>query len=196
MSERRADPSDQEVYLDQADVESVEPPTDTEIYLGVLEAEGGAAIRGADDVEGLEGLADLELRSDETDDPYVAAEEGIPYVPPVDPPVVPDPDDPQGIRIASGFGTSSLDEPFDEDHPSETLAPEDELSARVREALRADASTSRYAEELAIGTRGGIVGLRGVVEDIEDSENVLAVVSYVEGVADVVDELTIRVLER
>ena len=47
--------------------------TDTEIYEGDLEA-GTDPMRSG-------------LRSDETDDPNVAAEEGLAYVPPTDPPV-------------------------------------------------------------------------------------------------------------
>src|SRR4051812_37929134 len=45
--------------------------------------------------ESLELLEDRALRTDETTDANTAAEGGIPWVPPVDPPVVPS-SDPQG----------------------------------------------------------------------------------------------------
>ena len=51
--------------------------TDTEIYQGEL----------AGDLDPSEA----DLRPDETSDPNVAAQEGLAYIPPTDPPVVPDP---------------------------------------------------------------------------------------------------------
>jgi hypothetical protein len=152
--------------------------TDTEMYQGEL--------AGAIDP------SEADLRSDETSDPAVAAEEGLAYVPPTDPPVVPDPDDPEGIQIAAGFGGTALDEPYDADHHSEALTVEDEMEARVREALRADAATSRYAETVVIGTRGSIVAVRGLVDDIDDTDDITEVISRVTGVEEVVDELDVR----
>lgn len=144
------------------------------------------------DVERLSELDQNDLSSGETNDPGQAAEEGLTYMPPTDPPVVPDMDDPQGVRVAAGFGATATDEPFDADHHSETLSSDDEMATRVREALRADAATSGYAESLAIGTRGTTVAVRGVVDDIDDTDNVVEVVSRVSGVAEVIDELEVR----
>jgi hypothetical protein len=190
------DEGDQVFYRRSDEVDRTGGLTDTEIYQGELEAGVNDDLPGRPDSENIEDLAALELREGETDDPNVAAEEGLTWVPPIDPPVVPDPDDPQGIQVAAGFGQSALDEPYDADHHSETLADEDELSARVREALRADASTSQYADSLVIGTRGSTVALRGVVDDVDDSDNVVAVASRVSGIAEVIDELDVRALER
>ncbi len=119
-----------------------------------------------------------------------AAEEGYTYVPPIDPPTTPD--GPQDAMIASGLGVSALDEPFDQDHHSSFLEDDDEVSGRVREALRADSATSQYADKIAIETRSSIVTLRGLVDDLIDSDNLLAVAEYVEGVEEVVDELEVR----
>ena len=113
------------------------------------------------------------------------------YVPPSDPPVVPS-DDPQGGEVAAGFGATASEEPYDADHPAETVGEEDEMAARVREALRADSTTSRYADSLAIGTRGGTVAVRGVVDDLDDTDNVVEVVNRVSGVAEVIEELEVR----
>lgn len=111
------------------------------------------------------------LREGETGNPDIAAEEGLTWVPPVDPPDVPD---------SEGL---------------EDIADDDEMSARVRQALRADAATSRYAGELAIAALDGVVAIRGVVDDIEDTDNVLEVAGRVTGVAEVIDELDVRALE-
>jgi hypothetical protein len=146
-----------------------------------------------EDAETIELLTELELRDGETDDPMEAVEEGYTYVPPIDPPTIPGGDD--NAEIASGLGVSALDEPYDADHHGSFLSDDDEVSARVREALRADSSTNQYADRIAIATRRGIVTLRGVVDDLTDSDNLLAVAEYVDGVDEVVDELRVRGLE-
>jgi hypothetical protein len=165
--------------------------TDTELY------EGESGLSGehlpVEDAESLELLEDLDLRSDETSDPEVAAEEGLTWVPPTDPPVVPS-SDPQGAVVAAGFGSSALDEPYDADHHDSPLSGEDEMSDRVREAIRADASTTQYADSIEIESDGDRVILRGVVEDLEDDDNLVAVASTVTGVAEVVDRLSVATL--
>jgi hypothetical protein len=112
-------------------------------------------------------------------------------VPPIDPPVVADPEDPEGVRVAAGFGVDARDEPYDSDHPGELLSAEDDLEARIREALLADSATSRYADSLVIGNRGGTVVVRGVVDDIDDTDNVAAVIGTVDGVTEVIEELEV-----
>jgi hypothetical protein len=179
---------DQVFYRRQDEVEDQEHGlNDTELYEGEdeIDATGDEAVR-------IEDLAASELREGETDDPNVAAEEGLSYVPPIDPPVVPDLDDPQGARVAAGFGSSAEADPYDSSHRAEILENDDDMEARVREALRADAATSGYAESLAIGTRDGIVAVRGVVDDIDDTDTIVEVVGRVAGVTEVRDELEVR----
>lgn len=178
-------------YIEQSDVDDLGEITPTDIYEGELEA--GVNDDLPNDPESLELLTELELRSEETDDMHEAVEEGYTYVPPVDPPVVPDTtEEPRDTQVASGLQGSALDEPYDADHHQEFVPDEDETSARVREALRADSSTTRYADQVAIRTRDGIVTLRGVVDDIADSDNLIAVAMYVTGVREVVDRLQVR----
>ena len=164
--------------------------TDSELDAGEAGLIGGDG--PVDRPESLELLTDLDLRSDETSDPDVASEEGLAWVPPTDPPVVPSGD--QGVAIAAGFGSTSRDEPYDEDHHAELLGNEDEMTERVREALRADAATSELADSVEIETSGSTVILRGVVDDLDDDDNLVAVASTVTGVAEVVDELDIASL--
>src|SRR5215218_6046231 len=167
--------------------------TSTDVYEGQLEAGTADDLPGDLNAENLEMLTELELRAGETDDPMEAIEEGFTYLPPIDPPVVPSGDD--NAEIASGLGTSAFDEPYDEDHHDDFITADDEVRARVREALRADSSTTQYAGKIAIMARGGVVTLRGIVADLVDSDNLLAVAEYVDGVDEVVDELRVRGLE-
>ncbi len=186
---------DQAAFIGETDTDPLPELTDTEVYEGDLEALGGTRDAG-DRPDSLESLTTLELRTGETDDANVAAEEGMSYVAPSDPPVTPsEQGDPEAIQVAAGFGSTARDEPYDQDHHAEELYDEDEVSERVREALRADASTSAFAEEIAVGTVGGRVALGGVVDDIEDSDNALAVAQEVQGVDEVIDQIRVRSLE-
>jgi hypothetical protein len=180
---------DQAAYIDQSDTDDLGQISTTDQLLGEVEA--GVNDDLPSDDESLELLTELELRADETDSAYEASEEGITYVPPIDPPTVPS-DDPQGAEIAAGMGSSALDEPYDADHHSDFLPDGDEVSARVREALRADSSTTQYADTVRIVTRGRTVILRGLVDDIDDSDNMVAVAQYVTGIDEVIDELEVR----
>ena len=176
-------PQDQDAFAEPSEVEHPEPPTDTEIYEGEIEA---GAVPAFDDV--LDELSTLADRPGETDDPNVAAEEGEAWVPPMDPPVVADGTAPGGVVVAAGFGTTALDEPFDADHHGEALTEDDEVTARVREALLADARTSRLADRVGVDTEAGVVTLRATVDDLEDSELLEEVAAEVTGVTDVRDE--------
>jgi hypothetical protein len=175
---------EQAAFVGMADIADPDPLRHTEILQGELEAGVNPALGD----ESLEALTTRELRGGETNDPNVAAEEGDTWVPPTDPPVVPDRDDPQGIAVAAGFGQTAIDEPYDADHHGDFLPADDEVTARVREALRADARTSRFADEIGIETEGGTVILRGIIEDVDDSDMLLEVVGVVSGVVEVIDE--------
>jgi hypothetical protein len=186
---------DQSAVAGQDEIDTLGSLTDTDIYEGELEAGVHDDLPGEPVERNLESLTDLELRTGETANPDVAAEEGLSWVPPIDPPVVPG-EGPEGLQVASGFGSSALAEPYDEDHHSDLLSAEGEVNDLVREALRADSTTSPFEYRIAIGSIGGRVVLRGMVPDIEDSENVVAVAERVEGVIEVVDELEIEALQR
>jgi BON domain-containing protein len=166
-------------------VDSEDGLTGEERYEGYLEA-------GVDPTgNSVETLTANEVRAGETIDPNLAAEEGLAWIPPSDPVVVPD-SSPEGLRVAAGFGTTAFDEPYDLDHHGELLPAEDEMTDRVREALRADASTSAYADAVKIDTEGGVVSIRGVVDDILDTDNIVAVASEVTGIVEVRDQLRVR----
>jgi hypothetical protein len=178
-------PVDQDAVLEPDEFESRRTQTQTEVDRGEpAEDPAGAEI----EVSTLDGLAGEELREGETDDPEVASEEGLTYVPPIDPPTRADAEEPGGIEVAAGASVSALSEPYDEDHESELLSEEPELTGRIRNALEADAATSDLSDRLIIGTRGSTVVVRGFVDDVNDSDNIVAVIERVAGVEEVIDE--------
>ena len=183
---------DQVAYVREEEVDHLGHLTDTELDEGELEGRVNEDLPGQSEADNIEKLTELELRAGETDDPNVAAQEGMTYIPPTDPPVTVAPDDPQGVQIAAGFGMTATEDPYDIDHESEVVSIEDDMQARVREALRADAATTAYADSLAIAARGGTIGVRGVVDDVVDTDNVVEVISRVSGVDEVIDELEVR----
>lgn len=185
---------DQGVGVFSADqVDGLGELTDSDQYLG--EGEAGVHDDLPGDPESLELLTELELRDGETDDAFTASDEGMTYVPPIDPPTLPSAG-PAGAEVASGFGVSALDETYGPDSAASFLPDDDQLEALVREAIRAESATSPYADTLTISARGGVVTLWGLVADLEDADNLAAAAAYVEGVVEVVDELAIRGFER
>jgi len=183
--------------LRPTDADSVPGPEEFDVTGGVTDTgidEGELEARpNHEPATGLEDLAAIEVRAGETDDPAEAAEEGLVWIPPVDPPVRAGPDgDPE---VAAGFGTTADEEPFDFDHHAEPVPARDERTARIVEALRADARTAGFADDLVVDSDGGRVTLRGMVADLEDEDAVLAVIDEVPGVTDVVDDLVVEALE-
>lgn len=178
-------PWDQDAVLDPDEIKKHRERTLTEIDRGEPAPDRAGT---AGQVARLDGLATEELRDGETDDPVVATEEGLTYVPPSDPPFHPDLSDPDRIEVATGSAVSALSEPYDENHRSGLLTEEDDLTDRVREALRADAATTEYADRIAIATKGSTAVVRGIVDDIDDSDTIAAVIERVDGIHTVIDQ--------
>ena len=176
-------PADQDAVIEPSEFEGRRQATTTELDRG----EGSPGDPEEAEFESLDGLGSDELREGETDDPDVASEEGLTYVPPVDPPTRGDPEEAGGLAIAAGPGGNALEGEYDDDGSGD-LFEETELSGRIREALEADAATAGLADRLVIGTRGSTVVVRGVVDDIDEGDTVVAVIERVRGVEDVVDE--------
>ncbi len=185
---------DQVAYVHQGEIDDMGTMRDTAIYEGELEAGVHDDLPTESEAENLEDLTALEMRAGETANPDIAAEEGLTWVPPIDPPVIPSQEDPQGLEVAAGFGADSLAEPYDADHHSEAVTDADDMEERVREALIADSATSALAQRIRVGLRGSIVILRGEVEDLVDTDEVVAVVERVSGVTEVIDEIEVAAL--
>lgn len=186
-------PPDAESVAGEDEIDTLGEMTSTRVYEGELEARPPDSDQpDHTTAENLESLAATELRDGETDDPNEAAEEGLTWVPPTDPPLrVGD----EGPEVAAGFGTTSGDEPFDADHHAAAISPHDEMEARVLEALRADAATAGVADALEIDAEGGVIRIAGTVEDLEDEDAIVAVVERVTGVASVDSRLEVRTAE-
>ena len=189
-------PVDQDAIMDLSEIETAPEPTMLEQHSGAFsmpDREFVAEAQDPDVVASLDAITDTELRDGETDDPIVAIEEGLTYVPPSDPPVIAS-DDPEGIAVAAGLSSGSADEPFDLDHRSSDQIDESELNALVRDAIRADAATAEYADRVRIAVIGGTVVIRGTVEDIDDADAIAAVAEQVAGVREVRDETEVASL--
>ena len=185
------EPGDQgEAVVGADDIDRLGDMTPTAIYEGELEARTPDSDQPDDpDVANLESLLEQEMRDGETDNPDEAAEEGLTWVPPTDPPVVPG-DMGQPV-VAAGFGTTADDEPFDADHHGSPLSGEDERTERVREALVAHAATSGLVDRLRFDTIASGIVIEGTVDDLSDEEAVLEVISGVDGITEVVNRIEV-----
>ena len=184
-------PADADPIPSADEIDTLGEMTDTRIYQGDLEARPPDSDQ-PDQPLNLESLAATELRDGETDDANEAAEEGLTWVPPIDPPLRIDDDGPE---VAAGFGTTAQDEPFDADHHGQPVPARDEIESRILEALRADAATAGFADRIELDAEGGVVRLAGVVDDLEDEDAILAVVEAVDGVQIVDSGLTVAAVE-
>ncbi len=181
-------PIDQDAFLEPDEFERRREPTRTELDRG---ATGSDPELADGDAAMLDGLALEDLRDGETDDPTVATEEGLTYVPPIDPPIRTDPEEPGGIEVAAGMAVSAQSEPDARHHRDGSLSSEGDLTARIRDALEADSATSGLADRLIIGTRGSTAIVRGTVDGIEDTEIIISVIKRVAGIDEVIDETDI-----
>jgi hypothetical protein len=106
------------------------------------------------------------------------------YVPPTDPPMRED------GEFLGGFQTTA----DEDDRPTRSEVVPGPADGGLEEAvvaeLRQDAATT--ALEIEVTSRGGIVRLRGTVDDLEDVENAQAVAERIPGVLEVIDELELR----
>lgn len=186
-------PADADPIPTADEIDTLGEMTDTRIYQGDLEARPPDGDQpDQEPSEHLESLAATELRDGETDDPNEAAEEGLAWVPPIDPPLrIGD----TGPEVAAGFGTTAHDEPFDADHHGSALPIEDEIEARVIEALRADAATASLIDRVELDAEGGVIRIAGVVEDLDDEDAILAVIEAVPGVGIVDSRITVATVE-
>ena len=126
-----------------------------------------------------------------TDDPLVAVEEGVPYVPPSDR-VLSDVRADEGGPDVAGTAPTDAEELGREEaiQPETGELPRDgELQMDVIEALRA--SEIAAGERLSIAVDGDTVTVRGEVESVDILDEVLGVVGDVPGVTDVVDEVRV-----
>lgn len=175
-------------YFDDEDVGRLQEVTMTDVYQGETD---NNQIRGEGDAENLDTLTELELREGETDDVMVAVQEGLTYVPPIDPPIEIDQDDPETIEVASGTSVTADDPDAAYGSFDTARVADDDVKARIRRALLNDAQTSHLADRLDLLVVGGVVIVRGEVDDLDDTDNIVAVISDLPDVQEVRDETTV-----
>lgn len=151
-------PEDQDAVLTADEVEGPREYTRTEL-------DQGDALRDpayvADPPTSYDGGAIEGMREGETSDAGVATQEGLTWVPPIDPPVTLDGDD-----AADGGDITDL----------------------IHEALRADATTTELSDQLVVAVIGRRAHVRGTVLTVDDSDAIVAVIERVEGIDEVIDE--------
>lgn len=151
-----------------------------------------------EELEEIEADLQRDLESDQiydtqhtdgsTTNPEQAEEQGLVYIPPDDPPVIPS-DDLQGVEIAAGFG-SSLDgeDPRAADLPDQLLGNDEDLEELVMAALAKNSETSTMSE-VRVAAQDGVIHLYGVVASDEEMAIIDELVRDLDGVVDVVNHL-------
>ena len=151
-----------------------------------------------EELEELEEAARRDLESDEiydtqhtdgsTTNPEQAEEQGLVYIPPDDPPVLPS-DDLQGVEIAAGF-SDSLDgeDPRAGRLPTRLLGNDEDLEELVMAALAKNSETSTMTA-VRVAAQDGVIHLYGVVDTDEEIAIVDQLVRDLAGVDDVVNHL-------
>jgi hypothetical protein len=176
-------------------IDTLERSNDTRTYEGEPEPYPSSGDESTASVaDKLELLETTLLRGDETDDPNEAAEEGLTWVPPIDPPVHLDSDGESDMT--SGLAGMSLDQPDgDADDDGSSTWGDDDTTARIRDALAADALASAFVDDLRIESDGTRVRILGEVDDLDDEEQVVAIASAVPGVEDILNGIRVRAIE-
>ena len=125
--------------------------------------------------------------------PLKAQQQGLVYIPPDDPPVLPS-DDLQQIEIAAGFGKEvELDDPRPEDTPDRLAEGDWDLQARIEAVLRKSSLTNQMTG-VKVAVEDGIVYLSGEVETLDDVDVVCSIIGAIDGVEDVEEELIVTSL--
>jgi osmotically-inducible protein OsmY/RNA polymerase-binding transcription factor DksA len=127
-----------------------------------------------------------------TSDERVAVQEGVPYFPPTDPPVDIS-DDPDGIEVAAGFQSTSMDEDDeveqDEDLQEHDGVQDSKIVDEVVRELNEDAATTQL--NIHVASVRGTVYLTGFIFDPNDGDLAASVAERVDGVRQVVERLVV-----
>jgi hypothetical protein len=116
----------------------------------------------------------------ETQDPRVASQEGVPWVPPSDRVLRSGTSDEDGADLA-GAPVS------DEEELEASDGDEEPLVVRALEALRSSDVTA--GDRIQVDAAGSTIWVRGRVESLEVADEILGILGDLDGVEEVVDEL-------
>lgn len=180
--------NDQEERRQTIDEQSILPPTTDQLLAGIEE----------EDVDVEEELAqeqifDTQKGEGHTYNPQQAAEQGLTYTPPSDPPTVPS-DDLQGAEIGAGFAPSMEDTDPDRRRLPDQVDNQDlDLQEDVYRALQYNSETAHLSDIRAFAT-AGTVSLFGTAPSEDDLARIYSVVSELDGVTRVVNHLEVETL--
>ncbi len=164
-----------------------DPPTEEVSFEELVELHD--EIEAEDTTRG--DLIDTAHTDGSTENVHLAMDQGLVYDPPHDPPVIPS-DDLQGVEIAAGFASSMEDSYLNaRDLPDRVDDNDSDLELDIQNALRYNSSPSNL-ENVRVYVRNGIVYLRGTVQTDDDISIIEELVSDIEGVVDVRDELEVE----
>lgn len=125
--------------------------------------------------------------------PLKAQQQGLVYIPPDDPPVLPS-DDPQGIEMGAGFGKGvEFDDPRPEETPERLAGSDWDLQARIVDVLRKSSLTNQMTG-VQVLVEDRIVYLRGAVETLDDVDIVCSVIQAIDEVDEIEEELIVTSL--
>lgn len=120
-----------------------------------------------------------------THNPTEAAEQGLTYTPPSDPPVRPG-DDAEGAEVAAGFAPDMEDStPDARNLPAGVDNNDLELRNDVIEVMQDNSETADVADTVAVQVRDGVVTLRGSVTTEADESRLYDIIIELPGVEDV-----------
>lgn len=141
-------------------------------------------------------LVDTQHEQGHTYNPTEAWEQGLVYTPPDDPPIVPSEDDLQGAEIAAGFAPSmEQTDPDVEDLPDRVDNSDLDLQDDIYTALRYNSETQNIADQIEVTIENGVVTLTGTVLNEADIALVDEIISDLEGVVEVDNQLEVEDFE-
>jgi len=132
-------------------------------------------------------------RSDgHTHNPRRAMDQGLTYTPPSDPPILPAEDEPQGVKIAAGFAPSMVETNPDAERLPPTVDDNDlDLRDDIYSVLRNNSETG-HLTNVKVQVREGTVNLLGTVTTQDDIPRVFDLVSELDGVVEVQNNLQVE----
>jgi len=135
-----------------------------------------------------EQIYDTQHTDGSTTNPEQAEEQGLVYIPPDDPPVIPS-DDLQGVEIAAGFDEAiEGHDPRAEELPAQLWGNDEELEELVMAALKRNSETTTMTD-VRVAAQDGVVHLYGVVASDEEAAIVDQLVRDLDEVGEVINHL-------
>ncbi len=165
--------------MEESDVEHTGNFNNTDVYQGETDDSLDLEV----DEESLDLLISSNMREGETNDVMQAVQEGLTYVPDIDPPVRSNNDSPDGdeVDVVNGFALDAA-EPGNERGAS--------LAEQVHVRLLHDSASAELAHMIRVRQLpGGVIELSGPIRDLTDEELLLSVAGEIEGVNEVISHL-------